>query len=199
MKGRIAIVLFGAFSILSMGSLNAQTLNYSVVWKGDSIGIISANKYDSADFNVYTIKSKVEFWFFGIKTINYEYQSLYKQDTLVQAFTKYTRNGDTKAESSVILHDKAYNIMVDGITHIMTSPHPIGSSVTAIYHNEPILLSSIFSERFGEILKVNSPDPNHYFIEKPDGRQTEYYYENGICSKVIVDNFFTSFTFERSK
>ena len=198
MNGKTPIILITLLILLLGRSLEAQNLNYSVMWKGDSIGIVSANKYDSAEFNVYAIKSKVEFWFFGIKTIKYNYLTIYKQDTLISAFTRYTRNGDIKAESSIQLHDKGYDIIVDGDSRMITSPHPIDHSVTAIYHNEPNLLTGIFSERFGEMLKVNSPDPNHYFIEKPDGRQTEYFFEDGICSKVVIDNFFTSFTFERS-
>lgn len=198
MNGRKAIISIVSLMILLNTSLEAQNLNYSVMWKGDSIGIVSANKYDSAEFKVYAIKSRVEFWFLGIKTINYDYITIYKQDTLISAHTRYTRNGDTKAESFVRLHDTGYSIIVDGDSRMISNPHPIVHSVTAIYHNEPHLLTGIFSERFGEILKVNSPDPNHYFIEKPDGRQTEYYFENGICSKVVIDNFFTTFTFERS-
>ena len=86
-----------------------------------------------------------------------------------------------------------------GDSRLMDDTQPIGHSVTQIYHNEPFSLTKIFSERWGEVLNIESPDPNHYFLEKPDGRHTEYFFENGICSKVIIDNFFTTFTFERSK
>ena len=179
--------------------LKAQSLNYSVMWKGDSIGIVSAHKYDSADFRIYVINSEVKFWFFGIKTITYDYHTIYRQDTLISAFSKYLRNGVLKMETSVQLIGAEYKILVDGNSRFLSDSNPIERSVTTIYHNEPYLLSKIFSERYGEVLNITSPDPNHYFIEKPDGRQTEYFFENGICSRVVIDNFFTTFTFERSK
>ena len=199
MNLKTLIPLIIPISVALTGRLEAQQLNYSVMWKGDSIGIVSANKYDSADFRIYAIKSKVEFWFFGTKTIDYNYLSIYRKDTLIKAHTRYTRNGDIKAESSVWLNGNVYDIIVDGTSRLISEPHPIDHSITAIYHNEPLTLSSIFSERWGELLAVKSPEPNHYFIEKPDGRATEYFFENGICSKVVIDNFFTTFTFERSK
>ena len=199
MNPRTAILFITPMMLLMIGILKAQELNYSVMWKGDSIGIVSANKYDSAEFRIYSIKSKVEFWFFGTKTIDYDYLSIYRKDTLIKAYTRYTRNGDTKAESYVQFNGSVYDILVDGDSRLMDDPQPIGHSVTQIYHNEPFSLTKIFSERWGEVLNIESPDPNHYFLEKPDGRHTEYFFENGICSKVIIDNFFTTFTFERSK
>lgn len=196
----LRIALFTCFTILvSITSARCQNLKYSVVWKGDSIGHINANKYDSAEFFVYKIESEVSFWFFGTRTIQYDYITLYKKDTLIKASTKYKRNGDLKSESHVALNGSGYDIVVDGNVSKLTEPNPIGYSVTAIYYNEPKFLSEIFSERWGEILKVTPTGQNQYSIEKPDGRKTEYFFENGICSRVIVDNFFATFTFERSK
>ena len=177
----------------------SQNLRYSIVWKGDSVGHLLANKYDSAEFDIYKINSEVRFWFFGTKTILYNYKSVYKRDTLIKASTRYLRNGNLKAESTVSLNGRGYEVVVDGDYQLLTEPNPIDYSVTTIYHNEPNLVTSIFSERWGTVLSVRSPDPNHYFIEKPDGRSTEYFFENGICSKVVVDNFFATFTFERTE
>ena len=200
MGGKRVIFLLGLLVITITGSLKAQNLRYRVMWKGDSIGIVSATRYDSAEFNVYTIDSEVRFWLFGTKTIHYNYHTIYKQDTLISAFTRYTRNGNLKAESTIVLNGKGgYKVNVDGEHRLISEPDAIDHSITAIYHNEPNSLNGIFSERFGEVLNVKSSGPNHYFIEKPDGRQTEYFFENGICSKVVIDNLFTTFTFERSE
>jgi len=175
----------------------AQNLRYSVVWKGDSVGHVLANRYDSAEFNIYKIDSKVKIWVLGTRIIEYNYETIYKKDTLIRAFTKYTRNGDLKAESTVSINGNGYDVVVDGDYQLLTEPSPIDYSVTTIYHNEPLEIKSIFSERFGTLLDIRSPGPNHYYIEKPDGRPTEYFFENGICSKVVVDNFFATFTFEK--
>ncbi len=191
-----------ALAIIIVSSFHenfGQDLKYSVMWKGDSVGHVIADRYDSADFDVYKIDSEVRFWFFGSRVIKYTYRTLYRQDTLIRAFTRYTRNGDLKAESSISINGNGYDVMVDGDHSLITHPHPIDRSVTAIYHNEPVTLKQIFSERWGTLLKVESPGPNHYFIEKPDGRSTEYFFEDGICRKVVIENFFATFTFERSE
>ena len=117
---------------------------------------------------------------------------------MVQALTRYTRNGDVKAESSVLRNGKGYEVIVDGNQRMLTEPNPIEYSVTTIYYNEPLSHRTIFSERYGTLLNVRSPGPNHYYVEKPDGRSTEYFFENGFCERVVVDNFFATFTFERT-
>ncbi len=181
---------------LFIETMDAQNLRYGVMWKGDSIGYVSAINYDSADYSVYLINSRVKLWFFGAKTIEYDYYTLYHNEELVKASTKYRKNGNLKSASSIHRHEQGYKVVVDGEHSLISDSKPIDSSITTIYHREPNQADTIFSERFGTDLKVSSKEANRYSIEKPDGKKTDYVYENGRCKKVIVDNFFARVTFE---
>jgi len=61
-------------------------------------------------------------------------------------------------------------------------------TVSKLYYTEPIGINTIFSERFGKFLSLEKLEQNKYALSKPDGRKNIYFYEKGICRKVIVDN-----------
>jgi hypothetical protein len=191
----ITIVLQILTSLAS--SAQTQDLEYRIVWKNDSVGHLQVAQYDSSGFAIYRIDSEVEIWFFGTKNIRYNYYSRYQQGKLVRSTTRYTKNEQIKAQSSLRWENGEYDIWVDGDKQEIAENELIDCSVTTIYVHEPQSRNKIFSERFGQFLTVTELAPHHYAIGKPDGRPTEYIFKNGICSKVIVDNFFATFIFER--
>ena len=185
--------------LLLCGLMTAQSLQYDVIWKGDSIGYVHAQKFDSADYSIYTIDSEVTFWFFGSKRLEYRYHTLYHYDELIRASTRYLKNGNLKSTSQVIRNDSGYEISQDGEKIPKSTLESINGSINTIYHQEPGHKEEIFSERFGQLLPIESPHANRYVLTKPDGRTTTYEYVNGICERVLVDHFFARFTFERRK
>ncbi len=174
--------------------LTAQKYVYDVVWKGDVVGVLHVVAQDSADCNIFSIDSEVNIWFFGNKNIVGMYRSVYQNGELARANTSNYRNGALKQCSSLNTSIDRF-AYVDGKRSDEELPLPIVNSVASLYHVEPKGISGIFSERFGQLLSIHSPEPNTYIIKKPDGKHTHYYFEDGVCQKVVVDNFLTSFSF----
>ena len=174
----------------------AQEFHYRIVWRGDSIGYVTSNRKDSLDFEVFKIESRVSLWIFGTKNVNYDFYSVYYDDKLIKGSTLNTKNQSLVSESQVYKTAESYFLRVDGEEVTYDGTIPIKNSVITLYHREPIHCSSIFSERYGRNLTVEKKEAHHYSIEKPNGRSTDYYYVDGLCQIVEVDNFFARFRFE---
>jgi len=197
MAGAIIKILIVILCIsIATGSLKAQTLKYKVVWRGDSVGLIEAYRYDSTGFLVYRIISKIEFRFLGRRTIEMDFESIYSNGSLIQAKSRYSRDSKLRNVSHINFDGSGYLITIDGKLRDKIDKYRIPYSIASIYHNEPLGVSEILSERYGEMSTVNAVKPGHYNVKKPDGRNNIYIYENGICQLVVVDNFFATFYFE---
>ncbi len=181
---------------MSTGILKAQTLKYKVVWRGDSVGLIEAYRYDSIGFLVYRIISKIEFRFLGRRTIEMDFESIYSNGSLIRAKSRYSRDSKLRNFSHINFDGSGYRITIDGKLRDRIEKYRISCSIASIYHNEPFGVSEILSERYGEMSTVKAVKPGHYNVKKPDGRYNIYIFENGICQLVVVDNFFATFYFE---
>ncbi len=182
--------------VVNQGVATAQTLHYKVVWRGDSVGYIKTYKFDSANFEVYKVKSLVTFWFFGRRSIKTEYSEVFQDQKLISAEVRYFKDEELRERCSTILKNSLYQIELNGDIQppIM---NPIYVTTTTLYYYKPDRAKSVYSERFGEMMPLEEINDSEIRIEKPNGRYNEYTFENGICKRVKVDNFFATLFFVR--
>lgn len=174
----------------------AQTLYYKIVWKGDSIGFLSADQDKTEERIHYVIESKASFWVLRRFNLNYFYESIVSDSVMTFAQTSYHLNKKLKSSSSVNKLASGYKILVDGeVTE--NNYQAISHNITSVYHSPPLFSTQIFSERFGVFCTWKRLSPTKFELTKPDGRTNIYEYKNGICDKVMVNNRFTTFSFER--
>ena len=193
---RVSFFVFFISIVLWPFLSSGQVHEYRVLWKGDSIGYVSATLYDSNGYDVYHIHSDVRVWFFGTKRLNTYFHSVFHADELLSGVTYSTKNDQMEYWSSAKRDGDSYAIHVDNNKKQINFDDKIQYSITTLYHQEPVGISKIFSERYGTFLEVIEISPHHYTLEKPNGRLTEYTYRDGICTKVVVENFFITVQFE---
>ena len=188
------IFQLSCFLLLSLTS-TAQSYTYDIIWRGDAIGEFTVVARDSNQYTIYEIVSDATIRLFGAKNIVTTMKTIYDENTLVASYHAYHRNDDLKECTEIRSRENKYQIIKDREMTSSFVHYPVSHSIGNMYHREPEYINKIFSERFGEYLNIDSDEKHHYAIEKPDGRETEYFYKNGVCQKVIVDNLFTSFSF----
>ncbi len=191
-KKTIFIIVVG---LLLSFEVSAQNIQYKVLWRGDSVGYIDAKKLDSLDFKVFTIKSKVGFWFFGKKIIESRYVSVYADGQLMESSTTHRRDGKLKEKTNVRWVDNQYEVVVNEKLKEPIS-YPITQSIAQIYFDKPSP-DPLFSERYGIFLPLNFTDDFSFQIEKPDGRNNTYTFGNEYCNLVEVDNLWAKLYFVR--
>jgi hypothetical protein len=56
-----------------------------------------------------------------------------------------------------------------------------------LYFFEPVNISEVYSDSYEQNLLIEKKENQFYVIEFPDGNKNSYYYNNGVCSKVKVE------------
>ncbi len=165
----------------------SQELMYTISWKDDSIGYLKASREKVQDNEYYYINSNTEFRVLFRFNLNYQYENEYRKGRLYSASAINSLNQKDRDQSSIIWQNNHYLLRVNNKSEKLKELD-IWFTVSKLYYTEPIGINTIFSERFGEFLTLDKLAKNKYALTKPDGRKNIYFYEKGICRKVIVDN-----------
>jgi len=186
--GIIFVSTLGAFS---------QKLNYSIVWKGDSIGFITINMTQTDSTQYHIFKSISNFRVIFSFTTGYTSEAYFENGVLKKASLINTMNNDVNGSALVEWDLDKYQMVIDG--EFKTWDEPITATVGMLYFEEPAGLTQIFSERYGRYLNIVDEGNGVYKLIKPDNRTNIYTYENGLCTSVHVNSTLTSFTFQLVK
>lgn len=105
------------------------------------------------------------------------------------------RDGKLKEQTTTAWLGGRYMVVKDDKT-IEDINAPITQSIAWLYFNRPEN-GSIYSERFGVHLEMETPDDHAYLISKPDGRINTYTFGSKYCKLVKVDNLLAKLYFIR--
>lgn len=173
----------------------AQTLNYRIIWKGDSVGFLSADVEKKNETIHYKIISEASFW--ALKRFNLAnfFESIQRDTIVTFAKTTYHINEKLKSSSTIYKNGSGYDVTIDGET-TKEPTQIISRTITSVYHSPPTFSTKVFSERFGVFCSWKKLNADMYELTKPDGRTNIYEYKNGVCQKVKVNSRFATFYFE---
>ena len=181
---KLFILLFASANVMS------QTNVYDVIVAGRTIG--SLRVFDYAIKNqveTHRIESDFKILFYKGK---FSTQTSYVQGQLVSAVSAHEVNGDLKEKTQTKSSVKTlYEILFSG-EDADEKPRkefnsPINNTVTSLYYKEPINISQVYSERYGQMCSVKKLSDGNYGVSLPDGKQGVYTYKNGLCREVKTD------------
>lgn len=175
----------------------SQELTYDILWKGDTIGTLVAQQYDSASFAIYSIESDVSIWMLGRKNLKNTSKSTYDGNDLINTQACYYKNDVLKETNRTQLTDNMYLVhhLEKKREDEVDSPHSY--SICRLYFDEPKALDQVYSERHCKLLQLKRKGSNSYELTKPDGRLNTYTFEEGICQEVKVETFWATIYFVR--
>ena len=104
-------------------------------------------------------------------------------------------NGSVKADKKIKATGNIYTIYNEDKTEKLNN-YPIRYNMLSLYTNEPVNFSTVFSDNFQQLLTIQTINPHHYKIKFPDGNSNEYFYTNGMCTKVKISHSLYSATIE---
>lgn len=162
-----------------------QRLTYKIEWKGDSVGYLKAVHTKNSNRSVYEIESITKVRFLFMFTFAYTYRSVYNDHHLVSGRVT-SRVNDREKRSTIEKSGTIYRINVDD--EKSSYAKKITFSIPPLYFTEPIGRSSIFSERFGQVLSLKKTGSHRYELHKPDDRKNYYTYSGGRCTNVEIQN-----------
>jgi len=168
----------------------SQTNVYDVIVAGRTIGSLRVFDYDVKNqVETHRIESDFKILFYKGK---FSTQTSYVQGQLVSAVSAHEVNGDLKEKTQTKSSVKSlYEILFSG-EDAEDKPRkefnsPINNTVTSLYYKEPINISQVYSERYGQMCSVKKISDGNYGVSLPDGKQGIYTYKNGLCREVKTD------------
>lgn len=168
----------------------SQTSFYDVIVAGRNVGFLKVFNYEPKnDLELQRIESNFKFLFYSGK---YSIQSSYSQGKLVNSVASHHVNGDlkekTQTKSAV---SPLYQVLFSGEDAPKNDKkdinYPISRTITSLYYKEPINITEVYSERYGQMCSVKKLSEGNYGVNLPDGKQGIYTYKNGQCKEVKTD------------
>jgi len=184
---KISFLLIHFALFLSIVSFTQRSvLTYNVVQNNDVIGWLKLDKRDSANSSfikfsseikkrvvfLFTIIEKQEAFFQnGIMTYSYVYRKI-NDNIKVNKFTTYVSGHylvkKDKSSTPLMLNNIAYNQL-------------------SLYFYEPATIQQVYSDNYEQYLKIEKSGNQYYTLKLPGDNKNTYYYSNGVCTKVKVE------------
>ena len=168
-------------------SIHAQQnkFEYSIKRNGDEVGTIHFTQGIAGDRTVLTMESEVNTRFiFNFKAKAKE-EAIYDNGVLTWSSIFRKLNGRVKVDKKTKATGNNYTIYKENKTEILHN-YPIRYNMLSVYISEPVNITQVYSDNFQQQVAIQKLADHHYKIKFPDGNYSEYFYTNGICSRVEI-------------
>lgn len=183
---KASLLFVSAFCFLAAFS-QEQSLVYAVQRKGKKIGDLTFQKSQAGSRTTYNIQSDVKVSLLLTISVKAKEQSVYENDVLQSVSVIRHINGKQKTNRQIVNNGKGLVVTEDGEKRELKN-YVVNFNIHCLYTVEPTYFTNVFSDSFQQFLPIVKMAPHHYKITFPDGNSNEYFYENGVCQKVKVEN-----------
>lgn len=188
----LLVVLLG-----TMISTNAQEkiLEYNIKRDGDVVGNIHFIQGIAGNRTTLTMESEVNTRFiFNFKAMAKE-EVIYDNGIMTWSSIFRKLNGNVKIDKKTKAIGNAYTVFKGSKKETLNN-YPIRYNMLSVYIIEPVNITKVYSDNFQLQINIQKIADHHYKIKFPDGNYNEYFYINGVCSKIEIHHSFYSATIE---
>ena len=167
------------FLITSEPPSGSVTLEYDVIARGDTVGILTVIKTTGTNQIEYNSVNETKVRFIKTFHLQDELTATFEKGKLISSEVTALLNGNIHKHTRIAYRDNTYKVFSEGET-IDSFPDPVYASIIQIYFEEPSHLDAVFSERFAEWYSIEqvSANPPVYELDKK-GKPNLYHYRNG--------------------
>ena len=171
---------------IAIGTQAQQTkFEYRIKRNGDEVGTIHFIKGIVGNRTVLTMESEVNTRFiFNFKAKAKE-EVIYDNGIMTWSSIYRKLNGKVKIDKKTKATGNVYTVFKGNKTETLTN-YPIRYNILSVYVSEPVNVTQVYSDNFQQQINIQKIADHHYKIKFPDGNYSEYFYTNGICSKVEI-------------
>lgn len=180
----IAFVVF-FLAITQLALAQSRQLDYVIKRKGNEVGTLSILQQSSGNRTIYKMKSEVKTRMILMFTAKGQEEAVYENGVLVSSWVYRKMNGNEKSNKRLQLSGSSYVVSKGSKTEPLPVP-AIKYNMLRLYTQEPVNISTVYSDNFQEYVDIKRMGHQHYRIRFPDDNYSDYFYRNGICVKVEV-------------
>lgn len=172
-----------------------KKLEYQIKRNGNVVGNVHFTQTSSGNRTTMKMESEVKTRFILLFTAKAQEEAIYDNGIMTWSSIYRKLNGNVKADKKTKAYGNSYTIYKGNKTETLNN-YPIRYNMLSIYSAEPVSISKVYSDNFQQFLDIQKMGEHHYKIKFPDGNYSEYFYKNGVCSKVEVHHTLYSATIE---
>ena len=176
-------------------SAQEKKLAYSIKRNGDIVGNIKFVQSIVGNRTLLTMESEVNTRFiFNFKAKAKE-EVIYDNGIMTWSSIFRKLNGNIKVDKKTKANGNAYTVYKGSKTETLNN-YPIHYNMLSVYIIEPVTIKKVYSDNFQQQIDIQKIADHHYKIKFPDGNYNEYFYTNGLCSKIVIHHSLYSATIE---
>lgn len=190
---RIALLLTIALGVLMISRAQEKNLNYTIKKGGSKVGDMNIKEVrDGKKINL-RLQSNIKASFILSFKANAVEEATYDNGLLIYSSVYQKLNGTEKVNKQIKYVDNSYMINDNGDEEKLENVK-IYYNLVCIYGHEPLTTTLIYSDKYQRFLAIEKIKEHHYKIRFPDGTANEYWYQDGLCTKVKIDHtLYTAF------
>ena len=181
----LKLSLIVLLSISTSTQAQQKKYEYTIKRNGDDVGTIHFTQGIAGTRTVLTMESEVNTRFiFNFKAKAKE-EAIYDNGIMTWSSIYRKLNGKVKVDKKTKANGNTYTVYKGSKTETLDN-YPIRYNMLSVYISEPVNVTQVYSDNFQEQINIQKIADHHYKIKFPDGNYSEYFYTNGICSKVEI-------------
>src|SRR5436190_3938928 len=185
MKAQILSLLVGLFSLKTIVNAQEKKLEYTIKRNGDVVGNIHFVHGIAGSRTVLTMESEVNTRFiFNFKAKAKE-ETIYDKGIMTWSSIFRKLNDNVKVDKKTRANGNTYTVYQGNKTETLDN-YPIRYNMLSVYVIEPVNITKVYSDNFQQQIDIQKIADHHYKIKFPDGNYNEYFYTNGVCSKIEI-------------
>ncbi|HEY5774087.1 MAG TPA: DUF6134 family protein [Chitinophagaceae bacterium] len=176
-------------------SAQEKKFTYNIKRNGDIVGNIQFVQSIVGSRTLLTMESEVNTRFiFNFKAKAKE-EVIYDNGIMTWSSIFRKLNGTIKVDKKTKANGSAYTVYKGSKTETLNN-YPIRYNMLSVYIIEPLNITKVYSDNFQQQIDIQKIADHHYKIKFPDGNYNEYFYTNGVCSKIEIHHSLYSATIE---
>ena len=186
---RISLLVFLWMGIsLGHAQTTKETASFEIVVLGIKIGSLTAQKTAGADSLLYSVDSRVKFWFFGDVDLKFLTRSHFKGGKITKTYSESKTNRGF-FDSKVNWTGAQYQVDSKSYKYANRAPlkGPLLWCSSKLFFQEPSGNEVFLSEVYGVSAPIKKISAGVYEIEV-EGNTNQYHYKGGKLEKIVVES-----------
>lgn len=182
---RIGLLLVLTIGVALYAYAQERILQYTIKRSGSTVGTLVLKEKGEGSRITYSLQSHVKSSFLFPVVVKTVEEAIYEKGVLTYLRFYQKVNNSERANTQIRATGNGYAVVNESAAKPVSS-HPITYSMICMYTVEPLGVKMMFADKFRRALPIETLGPHHYKVTFPDGASNEYYYQSGICTKVLL-------------
>lgn len=181
------------FALSSQG----QNLHYLIRLDNEQMGDMHATKTKGSK-EKYLMESKIKVEKMIKIDLFYKIEAIFEKNILLVSNAIESANGKEHINSETKKNKVGYTVKTKRETKTI-SHKGITNNLCKLYFEEPVGITNVWSDTFGQMLTIKPVGEHRYELILPNGKSSFYSYLKGICTLVETEMMFGKITFSLTK